>query len=323
MYTLRFPFSLPPGREIGVTQESGELDGLTFSLKKQDRFYVFTINGFPSEDTAKRYINNVWAGLMWVLLHRGLPPDAVFEPGKVAYAEDPYQVAKNYGFEGPVDGFIDGGQPAVYPTEKRLRTETAGQITPLQTYSTGDVLNFFREGVAFPESAKVIDDAKLRVALELWGAYFTELSANARFLTLVMALETLTPSTLRTQFVLGLLNKWKKEVDELQKTVGPDSEDAVSLGALSQELLFRKEDSIRRQVRALVFTTLQANGDEDAEAMAAKAVQVYDHRSTLVHEGKLGSPVLGKATSDAKDIVERVLRARFVQRANPGGKSMV
>lgn len=323
MYTLRFPFSLPPGREIGVTEKCGELDGLTFSLKKQDRFYVFTINGFPTEDTAKRYVNNVWAGLMWVLLHRGLPPDAVFEPGKVVYAEDPYQAAKNYGFKGPVDGFIDGARPAVYPTEKRIVTETAGQITPLQTYSTDDVLDYFRKGVAFPESAEVINDAKLRVALELWGAYFTEASANARFLTLVMALETLATGTPRTQLVLDLVDKWMKEVEELQQTVGRESDDADSLEALRQELQFRKEDSIRRRIRTLVFATLQANGDEDAAAMAEKAKQVYDHRSTLVHEGKLDPPVLGQATSDAKNIVERVLRARFVQKANPSGKSMV
>jgi hypothetical protein len=119
------------------------------------------------------------------------------------------------------------------------------------------------------------------------------------------------------------LDKWKQEVQELQEPLAPDSEDAASLEALSRELLFRKEDSIRRQIRSLVFTTLQANGDEDAQAMATKAVQVYDHRSTLVHEGRLDPPVLGKANSDAKNIVERVLRARFVQRANRSGKSMV
>lgn len=323
MYTLRFPFALPRGKEIEVIEVSGELDGLTFTLKKQDRFYVFTISVFSTEDSAKNYTNNVWAGLMWLLLHRGLPPNAVFEPGKVVYAKDPYQAAKNYGFKHPVDGFIDGGQPAVYPTEKRICTEAAGQITPLQTYSACDVLNFFREGVAFPASAEVIHDPKLRVALELYGAYFTELSANARFLTVVMALEALAMGIPRTQLVLSLLDKWKKEVEELQKAVAPDSEEAASLEALSRELLFRKEDSIRRQIRSLVFTTLQANGDEDAEAMATKAVQVYDYRSTLVHEGKLGSPVLGKATSDAKNLVERVLRARFAQRANPRGKSML
>lgn len=329
MYTLRFPFTLPPSMEIGVTEENGELDDLTFSLKKQDRFYVFTINGFHTEEAAKSYINNVWAGLMWLLLHRGLTPDAVWEPQKVTYAEDPYQAAENLSksfglqIEGVVDGLIDGALPAVYPTDKQLRTITGGEVTAHVTTPAQHVLKFVREGIAFPESSKVIDDAKLRVALELYGAHFTELSANARFLTLVMALEALSPSTLRTKLVLGLLDKWKTEVEELQKTVGPESDEAPSLEALSRELLFRKEDSIRRKIRTLVFTTLHANGDEDAAAMAGKAVQVYDLRGTLVHEGKLGSQVLNQATSDAKDIVERVLRAQFVQRARPGVRSRV
>ena len=314
---------MPPGREIAVTQVSGELDGLTFSLEKHDKFCVFTINGFLTEDRAKRYINNVWAGLMWVLLHCGLPTDVVIELGKVLYPEDPHQAAKNYGFKGPFDGFIDGAWPVVYPTEKRIRTEAAGQIIPLQTYSAGDVLNYFCKGVAFPESATVIDDAKLRVALELYGAYFTELSANARFLTLVMALETLAPSSLRTKLVLCLLDKWKTEVEEKKITVGPESDDAASLKALSLELLFRKTESIRQSIRTVVCTTLQANGDEDAAATAGKAVQVYDLRSKLVHKGKLESQVLSQAASDAKDIVERVLRARFVQKAKQGRKSKV
>jgi hypothetical protein len=314
---------LPLGREIHVTQASGELDGLAFLLKKQDRFYVFTIDGFPTEDTAKHYINNVWVGLMWVLLHRGLPPEAIFEPGKVVYPDDPYQAARNYGFKKPIDAFLDGGQPAVYPTEKRICTETAGQITPLQTYGVDDVLNFFREGVAFPESAEVIHDAKLRVALELWGAYFTEVSANARFLTLVMALETLATGTPRTPLVLGLLDKWKQEAEELRNSVEPESDDAHSLEAVSRELLFRREDSIRRQIRMLVATTLQVNGDADASEMARSAVRVYDLRSTLVHEGKLEPQVLSKATADAKHIAERVLRARFVQKAACAGKRNV
>jgi hypothetical protein len=329
MYTLRFPFSLSRGQEIAVPEQSVEVDGLTFSLKKRERFYVFTINGFSTEEMAKHYINNVWAGLMWVFLHRGLSPDAVLEPQTVVYAEDPHRAAKNLSenfglqIEGSVDSLIDEGRPAVYPMGKQLRTIALLPATFLVTTSAEHVLRFFGEGIAFPENAKVIDDTKLRVALELYGAYFTEFSENARFLTLVMALETLAIGTLRTQLVLDLLDKWKKEVEELLKNAAPESDDAASLEALSRELLFRKEDSIRRQIRTLVLTTLEAIGDEDAVAMARSAVQVYDLRSTLVHEGKLESQMLSKATSDAKNIVERVLRVRFVQQAAPGGKSSV
>ena len=323
MYTLRFPFRLPPGREIKVTETTGELDSLTFSLKKQDTFYVLTIKGFPTEDTAKHYINNVWAGLMWVLLHLGLPPEAIIEPREVVYTEDPYQAAKNLGLKDPVDGFIDGASPAVYLTEKRLRTATGGQVSVLVTTHEHDVLRFFREGILFPESDKVIADLKLRVAFELYGAYFTEFSGNAKFLTLVMALETLATGIPRTKLVMDLMDKWKKDVTELKDRVEPGSDDAASLEAVSRELLFRKEDSVRRQMRNVVLTTLQLNGDEDAAEMGKRAVQVYDHRSTLVHEGKLEPPVLGTAISDAKMIVERVLRARFIQKAGPGGKGNV
>jgi len=255
---------------------------------------------------------------MWLLLHRGLPPNAVFEPGKVVYSDDPHQAAKNLGFKDPVDGFIDGGQPAVYPTGKRIVAETAGSVTALMTTPVADVINFFREGISFPESAKVIDDAKLRVALELWGAYFTEISANARFLTLVMALEALAIGTPRTQLVLDLQDKWKKEIEALEKNIDPDSDDAVSLNALKNDLESRREQSIGRQIRTLVFNTLHTNGDRDAKTMMRKTAQLYKHRGTLVHKGKLKSSVLGKCTTDAKNIVECVLRARFLQKAKPG-----
>ena len=87
----------------------------------------------------------------------------------------------------------------------------------------------------------------------------------------------------------------------------------LHLSRLFRELMFRKEDSIRRQIRNVVKFTLEVNGDTDAEKAAARAVKIYDLRSTLVHEGTLESPVLTKAIADVKDIVERVLRARFIQ----------
>src|SRR5689334_944204 len=115
----------------------------------------------------------------------------------------------------------------------------------------------------------------------------------------------------------------EKEAEELQNIVEPESDDALSLEAVCRELLFRKEDSIRRQIRKFVSTTLQVNGDADALEMARSAVRIYDLRSKLVHEGELESQVLSKATSDVKHIAERVLRARFVQKATFSGKMNV
>lgn len=324
MYTLRFPFRLPPGQEIAVDGEVIELGDLKFSLERDNRLYILTIDGFPSEHEAKHYINNVWAGLMWVLLQRKLSPDAELAAQKVTYAKDPYQAAKNleksFGLqiEGPVDSLIDGARPAVYLTEKKLRVITMGEPNVVVTSPAEDVLRILGEGTSFQRSNEVLEDKKLRVALELYGAYFTEFSPNAKFLTLVVALEALAISVRKTQLVIDLINKWKTELEKLSETVEAKSDDALSLEALSRELQIRKEDSKRRLIQSLVLKTLKDHGDKDAEEMAGIAKEMYDLRSILVHEGWLEPRILSKAISQTRNIVERILLALFAKKA---GKS--
>ena len=69
-------------------------------------------------------------------------------------------------------------------------------------------------------------------------------------------------------------------------------------------------------MRKVVATTVAMNGSTDATEVAEQAVQIYDLRSTLVHEGELDAHELGNAISTAKSIVERVLRARFLLTAS-------
>jgi len=315
MYTLRFPFSVPPDHEIGVTEMSGELDDLRFSLIKQEPFYILTITGFATDQAATSFVSNVWAGLMWVMLQLGLPSDLLLEPATLAYTEDPEQAAKNLGFADPIDAFTDGDRPAVYPTGKRIRVVTAGAVKLRISRSADELLKVFRNGASFAHSDRVIVDDKLRIALELYRAYFTEVSANAKFLSLITSLEALATGVQRTQLVMDLLGKWRKEAEELQETLPEESEDAFSLEAVTRELLIRRDDSIRRQVRRLVITTLQLNGDADATATARRAVELYDLRSRLVHDGKVAQDALSPAISEALSIVKRVLMVRFTQNA--------
>jgi hypothetical protein len=325
MYTLRFPFRLPPGQEIAVNEEVIELGDLKFSLERNNRLYILTVDGFPSENEANHYINNVWAGLMWVLLQYGLSPDAELKTQKVKYVEDlstdPHQASENLkkvlGFqsEAPVDCLINGARPAVYLSKKNIATITGGEPTVVVTTPAETVLKIIGEGASFQRSDEVIEDKKLGVALELYGAYFTESTANARFLTLVMALEALAVGVRKTRLVLDLIEKWKIELEKLLKTVGPDTDDASSLEALRSELLFRKEDSIRRRIRSFVLKTLRDHGDKDAEEIAEKAVEIYNLRSKLLHEGWVEPQKLSEATSDTESIVKRILQALFAKKA--------
>lgn len=318
MYTLRFPFTLPAGREIVVTDSAGELDGLKYRFAKRDRFYVLTLSGFPTAEAAQAYLKDIRAGLIWVLLQTGIAADGVFELQQIAYTDDPVQAAANLSqsfnleIEGPVDALVDGERPAVYSGEKRVRILTGGLSSVILSTPCEVALRHLTEGLRIENGARIADNQKLLTAFDLYAAYFTEASPNARFLTLIMALETLATGVERTRLVLDLLERWRNEAENILQTVAPDSDDAISLQGIRRELLFRREDSIRRQIRNVVLTTLTMNGDGDAQEMERAAVRLYDLRSTLVHEGTLPAQKLSESVTEAKSVVERVLRARFL-----------
>jgi hypothetical protein len=282
---------------------------------------VFEVQGFESEQAAKKYLDRLWAGLMWVLLHTGLAFNAIMEFDAVTYTEDPIRAAENLSknfdiaIQGGVDGLVNGNWPSVYPSSKNIRTITAGGASIIVGTNVEQVYSLLVEGLGTPNSANVISHAKLRTALELYAAYFYERSANARLLTLVMALETLTTGHPKHQVTLNLIDQWCLQVEQERSQLQPNSAEYEALEALERELLFRKEASLRSQIRTLVHATLIADGHQDAVQMARRAVKVYDNRSTLVHEGTLPENELRVAERDAKEIVEAVLRAKFRQTA--------
>lgn len=318
-YTLRFPFQLAPGQEISNLDQpiERELGDLTISFKRQDSYYVFGVTGFESEESAKEYLRLLWTGLMWVLLDRGLAFNADLEFDKVTLVDDPQKAPKNLSrsfglvIKGNVDALINGNMPAVYPSNKQIRTITAGQISLITSTNADQFVSLLVEGISIPNSASVISNSKLRTALELYAAYFYERSSNARLLTLVMALETLTESQQKHRVAQELLNQWQLQVGERKELLPVDSEEHEALESLERELLFRREASLRSQIRKLVHNTLEADGNPNASQLARRAVQVYDRRSTLVHEGVLPTDELRTAEQDAREIVVMVLKSKL------------
>jgi hypothetical protein len=316
MYTLRFPFRLPAGQSIEVKETQFDVGNLRWSLVRQNDWFVAKIEGFGSEAEAQAYVTTVWTALKWVQIHAGLAIEATLNINNVIYAADPEKaasnLAKSFGLpiEGRADGLVDGSAASIYPTEKKIFTITGGDARVTMITAAERVIELLREGVQFPNRAIFLDDAKLRVAIDLYAAHFSETSINARFLTLVMALEALTKGEKRPKTVLDLLARWGKELDEQKAESKGDLECLAALESLGRELVFRRESSIRNQIRSLVKTTLTEAGDADAEAVAKKALKIYDHRSTLVHDGTLDPLLLSDSFSEARSIVERVLRAR-------------
>jgi hypothetical protein len=315
MYTARIPFRVPPSTRIAEHEATRSRDNVHFSLKWEGYYHVLKASGFNSEGEANAFAVRAHAAFAWLLLQSGIAAIASLEPQKIAYFDDPVQagvnIARSFGMTHtpPIDTIIEGSQTAIYPSSKCVKVGTGFPADVYTTVPTAAALDVLIEGSAFAGSERVSDDHKLAVALSLYAAFFTEESAKARFLTLIMALEALASATQKSTIALELLNRWQKEVSAIRSTLPAQSEDAGALESLERELLFRREDSIRSQVRKLVIATLSPA--DDARERARDAVRLYDLRSTLVHEGSLDATTLDHATGEAKALVHRTLLARF------------
>ncbi|MCA9945414.1 MAG: hypothetical protein KC449_18150 [Anaerolineales bacterium] len=85
MFTLRFPFKLPSSQKISDPSFTRTVNNLQFSLSQQSKYYVLKVEGFKSENEAKDYVPKIWAGLMWILLNRGIAVEARTTLQKILY----------------------------------------------------------------------------------------------------------------------------------------------------------------------------------------------------------------------------------------------
>ncbi len=320
-YTLRFPFKLAPGYQIDGLEESREfkVDGLSwlFEVNSKSDYYVLKVNGLYSESACQEFLRHLWSGFNWLLLKRGVAAKLNPTLDKVTYAPDPEAAAKNLErnfklpYRGPVDGLVNGSSPSCYPSEKNIRFIAMGSPNVIVSTPVTDVFAFLKEGIDIRRGNPSIDDMKLQLAFDLFSAYWYEYSNKARLVTLILVLESLMAHPLRHEVVVQLLERWKPVVEYRKKDFPPDSEEYHALESLEHELLFKKEDSLRRQVRSLVLQSLEFLGHDKPQELAKQAVWVYDQRSKLLHEGFLPEPLLSQATSTAKSVVELVLEAQY------------
>jgi hypothetical protein len=314
------PFRLPPGQqftELGSICDRTVLDRKV-KLAELNGWYYLLVTGFTSESDARAFIPKLYAGLMWALLHQGLSPDVTLEPQAMFYADDPVKAAQNL-FKSfdlqvtRVDSLVDASRPAIYSSDKEIRIITAGNVTLSQGFHSEQSLDLICHAAAFSRADRAAADGKLRVAFDLYNSFYREASQNSRFLTLAMALEALAPEEFKPVEIVSLVEEWMAAVQTRMAGLRQDSEEWAGYESLQKELGFRREVSIRKKIRTLVLSTLTRHGDADADDISNQAVRLYDKRGKLVHDGFLPDNELRDATTQLREIVRRVIEARFIE----------
>ena len=95
MYTLRFPFRLPPYRAIGADEVSRMVGGTHLSVKSREGLHVLMASGLASEQAAEDLIAKYCSGFAWLLLNRGIAAEYSLDVQKPSYAAAAHQAAEH------------------------------------------------------------------------------------------------------------------------------------------------------------------------------------------------------------------------------------
>ncbi|MCV7221880.1 HEPN domain-containing protein [Mycolicibacterium elephantis] len=156
---------------------------------------------------------------------------------------------------------------------------------------------------------------KYRTALELYAAHFNERQARVRFLLLIITMEALAEASPKEQVALNLVSQWNDQLKSEMAKYDKGSDDHKALNSLSGQVNRLKDNSIGAQIADL-FANLADASEDERKSLQRRAKDVYNARSTLVHDGYLPPVQLRDLETEARKLVEMLL-GNAIPRSNP------
>ena len=298
------------GLEAEPTFKAGALE---ITAKLRAGHFVLEAHDFDSEAAALAYVPQLTVGLWNLAIDRHISFVPYFEQRRITRAADPEQVGRNLKsqfdlpYTGPVHGLTEEAGITVYRSDEHIRfASMRGSGYSASPWAL--VEQALGEGIELGASCGPLS-SDLATALDLYLAHLSETSIRARFLTLIMALEVLSPVTEKHPAGVALLNDFAERV-QAKLDVEPDADARDALQALTREIGFRKETLIRRRVRQLILDVAPLP-DSELQEFARDVVHAYDLRGALTHTGSVDDLALGNAYAVALKATTMILKARL------------
>lgn len=297
----------------GLSPESKfEVGAIHVTVLERHGHLVLQARDFESEEAALAFVPRLKASLWNLTLQQGIAFVPFFEQRRITPTDDPEESGRKFSEQpgqthsGPIHGLTEDEGIAVYKTgETIIFASMHGRMRTLTPWALAE--RVLCEGARIDNSAFDGEYPALYTALDLYLAHLSETSMRARFLTLVMALEVLSPVTEKHAEVIALLESFSAEAKaRLSTELDENVRDAIE--TLVRDLAFRKETSIRRRVRQLILDTAPIPEPERAN-LARCVVKAYDLRSALVHQGAVKVQDLNAAFEVVHRALKLILKA--------------
>lgn len=315
---IYLPFQLADGRELKEPFPwLGQVGGYIAELKENEPYYTIELSGIPTEQEAIVQFKKLAVALYWMALSTQAGVSLKPQLQKIYMPPDPVVAAKNiFGQESNrrADVVIDGGYPAIWPDDKQAVKETVLPVKAMLSYSPSNIFGVLNEGMKLPNPDAILENSRLKLAVDLYCLSHFRSSHFARFLVLWVALETAAPAVSISDSGVGLVDKWIAEARNAQSSVrGDEFEELASiLGSLN----YIKKQSHGIRVRQYVKSMLEFVRDPDADASAREVRRLYSVRGDLSHTGRYNE--LGEGLSSLDTIVTKTLKAEMQYAAAVG-----
>lgn len=323
-YSIYIPFSLAPGHKLLLTDAKAEFEEFEYGIKveKLETHYALQVTGFCTEDEAKRFFPKVVSGLLWVSLKRkksiSFPKeitDVKFfdEPSSVAEESMIWNIIQDKGWE-TLDGTFNTNETVIIPENKKLTKFENGRAT----ITLGMSCDLFVKDMAgvwkYKSPENVIENIKLRTAVQLYTRIDFESSVYAQFLTMVIILETLTPSEDVSEFCTSILNTLVKDVRKIKLEQEPGGSEFLDMEGLENRISNNRKQSFRKSIPKY-FSGLATECTElgDPETIKGTLIDVYDGRSRFLHDGVIDECKMKDWNTFLRNLIPNVLEILYLK----------
>lgn len=283
-----------------------KINSFDISIKNDGPYsYLFTLGPFELVSEAEDYYPKLKSLLFWLSLKCKI---GIKFPNNVYFNKLSYLRQNSES-----DAFIVEGKEA---PERFKANAPSSTVTP----SSRNIISTLSQCFSFNKSEKVLENKKLKLALELYSNYFFERSKYAKFISLVNILEALSPSLgdeKISNFSKSKLLEIIEYANNIKDIYDKKSQEYNELESLINRINDLENKGTTGMVLRYIKEMVKNNPSlGEPKKISLKINEAYDLRSKLLHGDEIDSELLGQKLSFLSSFIPMLLEAIYIKYAN-------
>jgi hypothetical protein len=226
-----------------------------------------------------------------------------------------FEIAAAAGWE-YTEGHYEAEAAQVIPDHKKLIRFEVGAASVSLGISATSWSHAMVTAFQYPRLNEINGQGRMRLAIDLYSESRALVIPRTQFLTLVIALEALLPRTRISDVAQEVLTELKKGGRDALTACGRDAFRREEINRLLSRVGGLSYEAIGTTLRGFVRSTAERHKDLGSpEELEARLKEIYDIRSSLVHEGAADEKGLEDGLFFLTRFVPRLLKILFVEAA--------